>query len=57
MSEKLNEVIEWEKDYLSIARNDLSTQQIELLEGRQMDVSELKIFEEMFSDYWKRKKS
>jgi len=44
----------WEKEYLKSMRDDLSKQQIELLEGRDIKAHEGMIYGEMYSD-WKVK--
>ena len=52
--EYLKEVPEWEKIYLDIMKDNLSKQQIELLEGRDIKAHEGMIYGEMYSD-WKVK--
>ena len=54
--EYLKEVPEWEKIYLAIMKDNLSKQQIELLEGRDIKAHEGMIYGEMYSD-WKFKQS
>ena len=44
----------WEKEYLKSMRDNLSKQQIELLEGRDIKAHEGMIYGEMYSD-WKVK--
>tara|TARA_R100001082_G_scaffold97367_1_gene65218 strand:+ start:43 stop:225 length:183 start_codon:yes stop_codon:yes gene_type:complete len=53
--EYIKEIPHWEKDYLSMARNDLSKQQIELLEGRDIKSHEGMIYGQMYNE-WKRRK-
>ena len=48
--------MDWEKEYLQMARGELSKQQIELLEGRDIKAHEGMIYGEMYSD-WKFKQS
>ena len=53
--EYIKDIPNWEKDYLSMARNDLSKQQIELLEGRDIKSHEGMVYGSMYND-WKRRK-
>ena len=53
--EYIKDIPNWEKEYLSMARNDLSKQQIELLEGRDIKSHEGMIYGQMYAD-WKVKK-
>tara|TARA_R100000152_G_C6552727_1_gene26616 strand:+ start:128 stop:310 length:183 start_codon:yes stop_codon:yes gene_type:complete len=53
--EYIKEIPNWEKDYLSMARNELSKQQIELLEGRDIKSHEGMIYGQMYNE-WKRRK-
>ena len=53
--EYIKDIPNWEKDYLSMARNDLSKQQIELLEGRDIKSHEGMIYGQMYNE-WKRRK-
>ena len=50
--EWIKEVPNWEKDYLELKRKDLSKQQVELLEGRDIKSHEGMIFGSMYRD-WK----
>ena len=52
----VKDIPNWEKEYLSMAKNNLSKQQIELLEGRDLKAHEGMIYGEMYSD-WKVKQS
>ena len=51
----IDDVKNWEKEYLQMARGELSKQQIELLEGRDIKSHEGMIFGGMYAD-WKRRK-
>ena len=53
--EYIKEIPNWEKEYLSMARNDLSKQQIELLEGRDIKAHEGMIYGAMYNEWKKRK--
>ena len=53
--EYIKEIPNWEKEYLDIARNDLSKQQIELLEGRDIKSHEGMIYGQMYNEWKKRK--
>ena len=53
--EYIKEVPNWEKDYLDIMKDNLSTQQIELLSGRDLKADEGMIYGQMYSD-WKRRR-
>ena len=53
--EYIKEIPNWEKEYLQLARGELSKQQIELLEGRDIKSHEGMIFGGMYAD-WKRRK-
>ena len=53
--EYIKEIPNWEKEYLQMARGELSKQQIELLEGRDIKSHEGMIFGGMYAD-WKRRK-
>tara|TARA_B100001113_G_scaffold113593_1_gene92328 strand:- start:98 stop:280 length:183 start_codon:yes stop_codon:yes gene_type:complete len=53
--EYIKDIPNWEKEYLSMARNDLSKQEIELLEGRDIKSHEGMIYGQMYND-WKRRK-
>ena len=54
-AEYIKEIPNWEKEYLQMARGELSKQQIELLEGRDIISHEGMIFGGMYAD-WKRRK-
>ena len=54
--EYIKEIPNWEKDYLKTMKGNLSEQQIELLEGRDIKAHEGMIYGEMYSD-WKFKQS
>ena len=51
----IDDVKNWEREYLQMARGELSKQQIELLEGRDIKSHEGMIFGGMYAD-WKRRK-
>ena len=53
--EWIKEIPNWEKDYLKLAKEDLSKQQIELLEGRDIKSNEGMIYGQMYNE-WKRRK-
>ena len=53
--EYIKDIPNWEKDYLEFNRNDLSKQQIELLNGRYIKSDEGMIYGQMYSD-WKEKR-
>ena len=53
--EYLKEVPEWEKIYLDIMKDNLSKQQIELLNGRDLKADEGMIYGQMYSDWKKRR--
>ena len=53
--EYLKEVPEWEKIYLDIMKDNLSKQQIELLEGRDIKSHEGMIYGQMYADWKKRR--
>ncbi len=53
--EYIKEIPNWEKQYLSMEKNNLSKQQIELLEGRDLKSHEGMIYGAMYVD-WKKKK-
>ena len=52
--EYLKEVPEWEKIYLDIMKDNLSKQQIELLNGRDLKSHEGMIYGQMYADWKKR---
>ena len=51
----IKEVSQWEKDYLNMRKDNLSKQQIELLNGRSIKSDEGMIYGTMYVD-WKRRK-
>jgi hypothetical protein len=53
--EYIKEVPNWEKDYLDTMKDNLSTQQIELLSGRDLKADEGMIYGQMYSDWKKRR--
>ena len=53
--EYIKDVPNWEKDYLEFQRNDLSKQQLELLNGRYIKADEGMIYGQMYAD-WKEKR-
>ena len=55
MKDYIKEIPEWEKIYLDIMKDNLSKQQIELLEGRDIKSHEGMIYGSMYVD-WKKKK-
>ena len=54
-AEYIKEIPNWEKEYLEMARGELSKQQVELLEGRNIKSHEGMIYGAMYND-WKDKK-
>tara|TARA_B100000427_G_scaffold34742_1_gene25264 strand:+ start:829 stop:1029 length:201 start_codon:yes stop_codon:yes gene_type:complete len=52
--EYIKEIPQWEKFYLESMKGNLSKQQIELLEGRDIKSDEGMIYGQMYSD-WKRR--
>ena len=52
--EYIKDIPNWEKDYLKSMKGNLSEQQIELLEGRDIKADEGMIYGQMYSD-WKRR--
>ena len=52
--EYIKDIPNWEKDYLESMKGNLSKQQIELLEGRDIKSHEGMIYGQMYSD-WKRR--
>ena len=52
--EYIKDIPNWEKKYLDMARNNLSKQQIELLEGRYIKAHEGMIYGSMYVDWKKR---
>ena len=53
--EYIKDIPNWEKDYLKTMKGNLSEQQIELLEGRDIKSDEGMIYGQMYSD-WKRRR-
>ena len=53
--EYIKEIPNWEKDYLDTMKDSLSTQQIELLSGRDIKADEGMIYGEMYADWKKRR--
>tara|TARA_Y100001970_G_scaffold12498_1_gene14288 strand:- start:207 stop:395 length:189 start_codon:yes stop_codon:yes gene_type:complete len=51
----IKEIPNWEKEYLKIMGNDLTTQQKELLQGRDIKSHEGMIYGQMYND-WKDRK-
>ena len=52
--EYIKDIPNWEKDYLDTMKDNLSTQQIELLSGRDIKADEGMIYGEMYADWKKR---
>lgn len=52
----LKEIPNWEKSYLDMVKSDLSKQQIELLEGRDIRSHEGMIYGQMYND-WKLRRN
>ena len=55
IAEWTKDIPNWEKDYLESMKGNLSEQQIELLEGRDIKADEGMIYGQMYAD-WKRSK-
>tara|TARA_B100001113_G_scaffold255717_1_gene210995 strand:+ start:448 stop:624 length:177 start_codon:yes stop_codon:yes gene_type:complete len=55
IKEWIKDLPNWEKEYLQMAKSDLSKQQIELLEGRDIKSHEGMIYGQMYNE-WKRRK-
>jgi len=53
--EYIKEIPNWEKNYLNDMKGDLSKQQIELLDGRDIKAHEGMIYGEMYAE-WKEKR-
>jgi len=53
--EYIKDIPNWEKDYLDTMKDNLSKQQIELLNGRDLKADEGMIYGQMYSD-WKRRR-
>ena len=45
----------WEKEYLQMNRKQLTQQQVDILEGRELKSNEGMVFGQMYSD-WKKSK-
>ena len=45
----------WEKEYLQVNRKQLTDQQVEILEGRELKSNEGMVFGQMYAD-WKKSK-
>ena len=45
----------WEKEYLQVNRKQLTDQQVEILEGRELKSNEGMVFGQMYAD-WKKTK-
>ncbi len=56
IKEWIKDLPNWEKEYLQMAKSELSKQQIELLEGRDIKSHEGMIYGQMYNE-WKRRKS
>ena len=52
--EYIKDIPNWEKDYLEAMKGNLSKQQIELLEGRDIKADEGMIYGQMYADWKKR---
>jgi hypothetical protein len=52
--EYIKDVPNWEKDYLEAMKDNLSKQQIELLNGRYIKADEGMIYGQMYADWKKR---
>ena len=50
----IKDIPNWEKIYLDIMKDNLSKQQIELLNGRDLKADEGMIYGEMYADWKKR---
>ena len=55
MKEYIKYISNWEKEYLNDMKSDLSRQQVELLDGRDIKAHEGMIYGEMYAD-WKEKR-
>ena len=53
--EYIKDIPNWEKDYLNTMKNNLSKQQIELLEGRYIKADEGMIYGQMYADWMRRR--
>ena len=54
MKEYIKDIPNWQKNYLNDMKGNLSKQQIELLDGRDIKAHEGMIYGEMYAD-WKRR--
>ena len=52
--EYIKDVPNWEKDYLESMKDNLSKQQIEILNGRYIKADEGMIYGQMYADWKKR---
>ena len=52
--EYIKDVPNWEKDYLEAMKDNLSKQQVELLNGRYIKADEGMIYGQMYADWKKR---
>ena len=52
--EYIKDIPNWEKDYLDTMKDNLSKQQIELLNGRYIKAHEGMIYGQMYADWKKR---
>ena len=52
--EYIKDIPNWEKDYLDAMKDNLSEQQIELLNGRYIKADEGMIYGQMYADWKKR---
>ena len=52
--EYIKDIPNWEKDYLDTFKDNLSKQQIELLNGRYIKADEGMIYGQMYADWKKR---
>ena len=55
IKEYIKDIPNWEKIYLDIMKDNLSKQQIELLNGRDLKADEGMIYGEMYADWKKRR--
>jgi len=51
----IKDIPNWEKDYLDTMKDNLSKQQIELLNGRNIKSDEGMIYGQMYADWKKRR--
>ena len=54
--EWIKEIPNWEKEYLKMVKNELSEQQVELLQGRDIKAHEGMIYGQMYRNWKTRKK-